>query len=97
MKIKVTKRQFKILLDNLCLVGEKGLQLTMSGKAFKKIMPNIEPINEQKMFKVGMWFGPFDTITLVYAHNSSSAMIIARKMFPKARVYSATQLKGKLC
>jgi len=97
MKIRVTKRQFKILLDNLHLIGEKGVQLTMSGKAFKKIIPDIYPMNEQRMFKVSLWFGAFNTITLVYAHNSSNAMTIAGKMFPKARVYSATQLKGKLC
>jgi len=95
MKIKVTKRQFKILLDNLHLVGEKGIQLTMSGKAFKSIMPDIYPLNEGKMFKVSLWFGAFNTITLVYAHNGANAMTIAGKMFPKARVYSASEFKGK--
>lgn len=37
MKIKVTKRQFKILLDNFHLIGGKGLELTMSGKTAKRL------------------------------------------------------------
>ena len=37
MKIKVTKRQLKLLLDNFHLIGDRGLQLRMSGETFKKL------------------------------------------------------------
>ena len=39
MRIKVTKRQFKILLDQFPLIGDRGLELKMSVKAFKNVMP----------------------------------------------------------
>jgi hypothetical protein len=37
MKIKVTKRQFNILINNFHLL-KKGLQLKMSGKTAKEII-----------------------------------------------------------
>ena len=69
----------------------------MSGKTFKKIVPETYQMNEQRMFKVSMWFDSYNTISIVYAHNSSSAMAVAGKMFPKARIHNATPVKGKLC
>ena len=44
MKIKVTKKQFKILLDNFHLIGDRGLQLTMSGATFKKLIPKYQKL-----------------------------------------------------
>lgn len=97
MTVKVTPKQFKLLLDNPEFIGERGLKLTMSGRSVKKILPDLNSLNEGKMFKVNLWFGAYDTVALVYAHSSSSAMTIAGKMFPKARVFSATEFKGRLC
>ena len=37
MKIKITKRQLKILLDNFHLIGDRNLELTMSGKTAKRL------------------------------------------------------------
>ena len=38
MKIKVTKRQFQILLDNFHLMSDRGLELQMSGKSAKVLL-----------------------------------------------------------
>ena len=96
MRVKVTQRQFELLLDNLDWIS--GASIVMKGKTFRKIIPHGYPLNEQqKMFKVVLWFGANNTIHIVYAHNSAEAMVLARKMFPKANVFHATPIKGKLC
>ncbi|WP_345192754.1 hypothetical protein [Algibacter agarivorans] len=40
MKIKVTKKQFELLLRNFDLIGNRGLELQMSGKLAKMLYPN---------------------------------------------------------
>lgn len=37
MKIRVTQQQFELLIKNMHLI--KGLQLTMSGKTAKQVLP----------------------------------------------------------
>ncbi|MBZ9628142.1 hypothetical protein LB450_08530 [Psychroflexus sp. CAK1W] len=97
MKIKINTRQFDFLIDNFPLIGHKGPNLKMSGKVFKKIMPVIYPLNEgQKAYKVDMWFGTFKTKMIIFSDSSATAIVLARKMFPKARVYGATEVKGRL-
>lgn len=95
MKIKVTKKQFKILLDNFHLIGERGLELTMSGKTFKKIFPYEIIMNEQKLYKVRIWVGGYPTKVLVFSDGGGSARMIASKLYPKARVFDAKELKGR--
>lgn len=95
MKIKVTKRQFKILLDNMDLIGDRGLQLTMSGKTFKKIFPYEIIINEQKLYKVRVWVGGYPTNVLVFSDGGASARMIASKLYPKATVFDAKEIKTK--
>jgi hypothetical protein len=43
-----------------------------------------------------MWFGAYKTNLVIFSYNGASAMVLARKMFPNSKVYSATEVKGKL-
>jgi hypothetical protein len=95
MRVKVTQRQFDLLLRNLKWL--KGLSLEMKGETFRKIMPETNVLKESKIFSVELWFGASPTSTIVTANNSAQAVDIVRKMFPKATVYFATPIKGKLC
>ena len=96
MKIKVTKEQFKILLDNFHLIGDKGLELTMSGKLAKMLVPEAYIVNEQKLFKVDVWVGGYPTKVIIYSDNSASARVVAGKLYPKAKIFSASELRGRL-
>ena len=96
MKIKVTKRQFKILLDNFHFIGDRGLELTMSGKLAKMLVPETYMVNEQKLFKVDIWIGAYPTKVIVYSDNSASARVVAGKLFPNAKIFSASELRGRL-
>jgi hypothetical protein len=95
MKIKVTQRQFEMLLNNLDWI--KGLRIDMSGETFRKIMPESQTLKESKLFSVELWFGANKTATIVQANNNAQAVSIVRKMFPQANVFFATPIKGKLC
>ena len=37
MKIKVTQKQFNLLLNNFHLISDKGLGLTLNGKSAKRL------------------------------------------------------------
>jgi hypothetical protein len=95
MKVKITKRQLKLLMNNLHLIGDRGLNLKMSGKTFKKVFGQAL-VNESKLYKVNMWFGSLNTATMIVADNNGVAMMAARKMFPKATIFDATEIKCKL-
>jgi len=45
MKIRVTRQQFQILLDNFHLIADRGLQLKMSGKTFKRVVIKAKDLN----------------------------------------------------
>jgi hypothetical protein len=96
MKIKVSKKQFKILLNNFELIGDKGLGIEMSGEAFKNIVPDENELNEQKAYKVDMWVGSFPIKVIIFSGNSVTARMAAGKLFPKARVNFASEIKGNL-
>lgn len=96
MKIKVTKRQFEILLNNFHLIGNKGLELSMSGKLAKMLTPELNQINEQKAFKVDIWIGGFPSKVIVYSDSSGAARLIVGKLFPKATIYNSTEVRGRL-
>jgi hypothetical protein len=38
MRYRVTKRQFNILIANFYLIGDRGLQLKMTGKTAREII-----------------------------------------------------------
>ncbi len=97
MRVKVTKQQLELLINNFHLIGDRGLGMQMSGKTARLVMPKDEVLKEQKLFKVNLWLGAFNTSAVVYANNSSSAREIAVRLFPKARVFSATEIKGRIC
>ena len=92
MKIIVTRPQFDLLLRNLHWLDGKALE--MNGKTFKAVVADSRMINERRMFEVELWLGSFNTKVIVQAHNSSEAMYLARKMFPKADVYGANKFKS---
>lgn len=96
MKIKVSTRQFKILLDNFHLIGDKGLKLTMSGRLLKMLSPKLKNINEQKAYKVDIWIGGFRSKLLIYANTGGGARLIARKLFPKATIYNASEFRTRI-
>lgn len=45
-----------------------------------------------KPFKVKMWVGSSPTEVVVTAMNSANALSIARKLYPNARIISASNL-----
>ena len=95
MKIRVTKRQFNILLDNFHLIGNRGLELQMSGKLVKMLVPETYLVNEQKLFKVDILIGAYPNKVIVYSDNGASARVVAGKLFPKVRIFSASELRGR--
>ena len=97
MRVKVTKKQLELLVNNFHWIGDRGLGLNMSGKTARLVMPNEEVLKEQKLFKVNLWLGAFNTSAVVLAGNSSSAREVASRLFPNARVYSATEIKRGIC
>jgi hypothetical protein len=96
MRVKVTQKQFELLLNNFHLIGDRGLELTMSGKLAKMLTPETYIVNEQKLFKVDIWIGAYPTKVIIYSDNSASARVVAGKLYPKAKIFSASELRGRL-
>ncbi|MDB4225877.1 hypothetical protein N8Z48_02085 [Algibacter sp.] len=96
MKIKVTKRQFKILLDKFHLIGDRGLELTMSGKLAKLITLN-EVLNESRMYKVHLFIDALSTHIIIPSPNGAYARELVSKLYPNAQVHGAIEIKSKLC
>jgi hypothetical protein len=67
----------------------------MSGKLVKMLVPETYLVNEQKLFKVDIWIGAYPTKVIVYSDNGASARVVAGKLFPKARIFSASELRGR--
>ena len=40
MRMKVTKKQFKLMFDNLHILTEKGMKMEMNGKTFLYLYSN---------------------------------------------------------
>lgn len=95
MKIKVTQRQFEILLNNFHLIGDKGLELTMSGKLAKLITLNEEVLEENRMYKVAFWIDGLSSFVIIPSPTGGYAMQVVSKLYPKAQVYNAIEIKGK--
>lgn len=101
MKVKITSRQFELLMNNFHLISDRGLNIKMDGKTFKKIVPAIYPvnetskINEQNLYKVKMWLGSFSTGVLIFGDSGSMATSIVKKLYPRATVYMATKVNSK--
>lgn len=86
MIIKITSNQFRVLLNNFSVLKEKGLAFEMNSKTFDKILKKI------KLFRVKMWLGGIPTQIVVNAGNSAQALVLARKMYPTAKIISAREI-----
>lgn len=72
-------------------------QLEHIKTSFESIKSEDEILLEQKLFKVSLWLGAFNTQVIVFSNNSASARVIAGKLYPNARIFSAEPIKGKIC
>ena len=88
MKIRITNKQFRFILEN----SHNALSKEFLVKSLKE-----ELINEQKIYSVDFWFGANKTIMMIVAHNGAEARVIAKKMFPNAVLGVVTEFKGKIC
>ena len=89
MRIKVTKKQFLLLLINYEIISDKGLAVVMNGSTLNKIAEN-KKNGGGKSFKVKIWFGAIPSEIIISASNSAAAILLAKKMFPNARVTSTS-------
>jgi hypothetical protein len=97
MKIRITKRQFKLLLDQFHTIGDRGLKLTMSGKLAKSLSVDEQVLMENRQYKVHFWIGGLSSHVVIPSPTGAYAMNIVSKLYPNAQIYSATEIKGKLC
>lgn len=86
MIIKISSNQFRLLLNNFSVLEEKGLAFEMQSKTLNKILKKI------KLFTVKMWLGAIPTQIVINADNSAQALVIARKMYPTAKIISAKEI-----
>ena len=78
MKILIDSHQLNLLTSNFHIIEEQGLVSNT----------NCLLTESMREFKVKVFFNSYPTEIRVGAHNSASALAIARLMFPKARVTS---------
>ena len=90
MRIKVTKKQFELLLVNFNILGVKALALQMNGSTFNKIIET-KGLNGN-FYKVKIWVGAIPSEIILSAGNSATAILLAKKMFPNVRVISTTRM-----
>ncbi|KGO80354.1 hypothetical protein IP98_02520 [Flavobacterium cauense R2A-7] len=90
MKIKVTKEQFYLLLVNFNILGDKELAIQMNGTTFNKIVESKK--SGGNLYKVKIWVGAIPSEIIVSAGNSATAILLAKKMFPNARVTSINKM-----
>jgi hypothetical protein len=91
MKVRVSKRQFNILIDNLKLIGEKGLYLKMRGKTAKGIID--EHTNEAKSYIVNFSLNGYKSKIKIFSNNNSRARKLAGEILPNARIFNAVEVK----
>ena len=89
MRIKVTKKQFLLLLTNYEVISDKGLAVLINGSTLNKIVENNKN-GVGKLFKVKIWFGAIPSEIIISTTNSATALMLARKMFPNAKVVSTS-------
>lgn len=72
-------------------------QLELIQTSFESINSQDDILLEQKLFKVNLWLGAYKTQVIVFSDNSSSARVVAGKLYPTARIFTAEPIKGKVC
>jgi len=91
MRVKVTKRQFTILIDNFNLIGNRGLYLKMTGKTAKEV---IDESFNYKSYLVRFSMNGYKSAIEVNASNITRAKQIASKLLPSAKIFNVTEIKG---
>lgn len=72
-------------------------QIELIKTSFQSIKSQDDILLEQKLFKVNLWLGVYKTQIVVFSDNSASARVVAKKLFPNAKVFSAEPISGKIC
>lgn len=90
MRIKVTKKQFELLLVNFNILGDKKLAIQMNGSTFNKIIES-KGLNGN-FYKVKIWVGAIPSEIILSAGNSATAILLAKKMFPNIRIINASKI-----
>lgn len=91
MLVKVTKRQFILLIDNFNLISNRGLYLKMNGKAGKEA---IYENNNCKSYLVRFSMIGYKRTIEVNASNITHARQIASKLLPSTKIFNVTEIKG---
>lgn len=91
MKVRVSKRQFNLLIDNLKLIGKKGLYLKMRGRTAKEIID--EHSNEGKSYIVNFSLNGYRSKIKVFSINNFRARKLASELMPNAKIFNAKEVK----
>ena len=91
MRYKVTKRQFNILIDHLDFIGDRGLQLKMTGKTAKEVID--EHSNDGKSYIVNFSLNGYRSKIKVFSTNNSRARKIASELLPNAKIFNAVEVR----
>lgn len=91
MKYRVTKRQFNILINHFDLIGDKGLQLTMSGKIARDYID--ENKDDGKSYIVNFSLNGYRSKIKVFSTNNYRARKIAMQLMPNAKIFNAIEVR----
>jgi len=91
MRYRVTKRQFNILIDHLDFIGDRGLQLKITGKTAREFID--EHSSEGKSYIVNFSLNGYRSKIKVFSTNNSRARKIAIELLPNAKILNAYESK----
>lgn len=91
MRVKVTKRQFNILINHFNFIGDKGLHLTMTGKTAREVID--EHSNEGKSYIVNFSLNGYRSKVKVFSNNNSRARKLASELLPNAKILNAVEVR----
>jgi len=91
MRVKVTKRQFNILIHNFSLIGDKDLYLTMTGKTAKECID--ENKDDGKSYIVNFSLNGYRSKIKVFSNNNSRARKLASELLPNAKILNAVEVR----
>ena len=69
----------------------------MSGKLAKLMTLDEQILKETRMYKVHLWIGALSTHIVIPSPTGAYAMELVSKLYPNAKIYSATEIKGRQC
>ena len=91
MRIKVTKQQLELLVNNFHWIGDRGLGLQMTGKTAKEFID--EHSNEGKSYIVNFSLNGYRSKIKVFSTNNSRARKIATELLPNAKIFNAVEVR----